>query len=178
MNTVDSYDSPENAFLTYYADAFAQAVPHRVVNRNMVAREDMKSLDLEKGVFSLLYQGERPTDDDLLVTFQMLIVGQLEVKESATPEQVEQVELKMLHEFRAFARSTIGSEFHIKSVGTSHQMEHPYGWVMISCDLGPLNVDGVELEDAALNVLMGQAPNTGVGHETDYVPEAEFTREY
>lgn len=178
-STVESVDfeSPEDSVLGFYCDAFSQTVPHRVVTRSFSARDDISDADLKKGTFSLLYQGERNTDDDVLVMLQVLVVGQIEIKEQAKPADVEKAELKLLHEFRRFSNSQKGSEFHIKNVGTSHQMEHPYGWVMISCELGPVDLSCIELELPAADAVAGEVPNVGLGHETAYRTAEEITGE-
>jgi len=172
------FESIEDSLLMFYADAFGQMVPHRVVNRDFVARQDIETRDLSKGIFSFLYQGERPTDDDILVVLQVLVVAQIEIKERSKPSDVEKAELKLLQEFRRFSNSERGSEFHIKNVATSHQIEHPYGWVMINCEFGPVDLseDGLDLPEA--DVVVGLSPNVGLGHEQDYVPESEFKNGY
>ena len=172
------FESSENSLLEFYAEAFGHSVPHRVVNRDFVAREDLETRDLSKGIFSFLYQGERQADDDILVMLQVLVVAQIEIKERAKPSDVEKAELKLLQEFRRFSNSERGSEFHIKNVATSHQIEHPYGWVMINCEFGPMDLSEDSQESPEVDVVVGLSPNVGIGHESEYVPESEFKNEY
>ncbi len=162
--------------LDEYQRELSAQVSQRVVTRNFVGRDDMRAADLRQGVFTMLFEGCRPAENEQLDILRVAVIGQVELPEGALPLAVERAELAMLAEFQRFVSSPGGAEWRLISVATSHQIEAPFGWFYATCDVGPLNLRIVEPEGghADLEVLWGEFPEIGPGHEADYKPTEEF----
>lgn len=155
---------------------FGHQVSHRFVTRNFRPREDMEESELAAGVITLLFEGYRPAENEKLAVLRVAVVGQVELQERSQPLDVERAELQMLAEFRRFVNGAAGAEWHVMSVGTSHQIEHPFGWFYATCDVGPINLHMVDPDGGhgEMELLWGMSPKTGPGHELDYRPAEEF----
>ncbi len=117
------------------ANALAAAQPDRLVTRELVAfdQRDGGDSDLRAGVFTILTLGATELDgmpDDISGQVQLVIAGQLKLDEGASGAEVEDAELAMFAELRAFALApgTGLCPLQLQSVAFSGQLETPYGW--------------------------------------------------
>jgi hypothetical protein len=111
-------------------------LPHRLVTRDFKNLADRKPADLKKGIWTVLFQGI-PGFGALGGSpgkVKIFFLGQFQLDEGATGEDIEAIELQMVEEVLTVLREA-GEKYPaiptIKAVElvTSSQMEHPYGWV-------------------------------------------------
>lgn len=145
--------TPEDVILGSFKDALANAYPARIVTRSLKDFADRKQQDLHAGVFTVLANGQ-PQGDIYEQILKFIVVGQIELNEKATGEEVERAELLMSREVKnLIQRRRTGPDMRVKGIDQSSQLEVPYGWVSLSIEAGPY--DGTEplTEDESLGHL-------------------------
>lgn len=149
--------SPEDAILTSFKSALASAYPARIVTRSLKDFADRKKEDLAKGVFTIIANGQ-PEGDTYEQKLKLLVVGQIELDEQATGEDIERAELLMARDVKNLVQRQVrGPDLRITGIDQSAQLEAPYGWVSLAVEAGPY--DGTEpLTD-----------DEGIGHLTDFL---------
>lgn len=121
--------------------AMQQAMPTRVITRDLADFAMRSAQDLDDGVLTLIGLGERDFVQVLgrsaqLGTMPLLLVGQIRVEEDAPPSAIEGAEDALVDEVKAFCRSLpseVGS-LSLLSYRQSGQTEHPFGWVAIDLE--------------------------------------------
>lgn len=121
--------------------ALSAAVPARVVTRDLKDFADRAPADLAAGVFTLVSLGEsgyrnlngREAMDG---KHRMLLVGQIEMGEDAAPSAIEDAELAMVEDVKAFVRNLPAELCSLVMTGfrQSGQLEAPYGWASIDLE--------------------------------------------
>lgn len=121
--------------------ALAAAMPARVVGRDLKDFGDRAKPDIAAGVFTLISKGEgsyrnyngREAMDG---KHRMLLVGQIELAEDAAPSAIEDAELAMVEDVKAFVRALPPTLCSVVMTGfqQSGQLEVPYGWVAIEME--------------------------------------------
>lgn len=122
-----------NAVLTQ----FAAAKPLRVVTRDLKDFGDRARADLLKGIFSIVSLGEDGFADYMgreadLGTVNLIIVGQIELAESAAPSAIEDAEFSMIEDLKDFCRGALAipiTGLYLKRWRQSGQLDAPYGWI-------------------------------------------------
>lgn len=118
----------------------------RVVTRSYREFNRYQLATLQKGVITILHDtSERDADD--LDRLDVLLLCQIVLPEKATTEAVEDAELEMASELRAFADSVAEPHIQLGRCRTSKQMEHPYGWAMMNASIPNVDVYGMPDED-------------------------------
>lgn len=122
--------------------ALATALPARVVVRDLKDFADRAKADIAKGVFTLISKGEggyrnyngREAMDG---RHRILLVGQIELAETAAPSAVEDAELAMVEDVKGFVRALPSGLCGLTMGGftQSGQLEVPYGWVAIDLEV-------------------------------------------
>lgn len=130
--------------------ALAAAAPTRVVTRKLEGFAERNSVDLEKGVFTLLNTGRR--DEDAHISYlKGMLVGQLLLGEDADGEAVEEAELVMMDDVARLVSGVQGCR--IIPVGEwkqSRQIELPYGWISVDLEIGPFDLS-IGVDEAGLS---------------------------
>jgi N-methylhydantoinase B/oxoprolinase/acetone carboxylase alpha subunit len=122
--------------------ALATAMPTRVVTRDMKDFGDRAKADIAVGVFTLIsageggyrnYNGREAMDGK----HRILLVGQIELAESALPSAVEDAEFAMIEEVKGFVRALPVGLCSLSMTGfrQSGQLDAPYGWVSIDMEI-------------------------------------------
>ncbi len=121
----------------------AAAYPARTVTRDLLDFSDRPEAELKAGVYALLagpedgfpnYRGRESN----FGTLRPVIVGQIQVEESAAPSALEDAESDMIDEIKAFTRTVLPSGIDsllLERYRRSEQLEHPYGWVTFQMEM-------------------------------------------
>lgn len=129
--------TPESKILNTFKDALASAYPLRTVTRSLKDYADRAPAELKAGVFTIISVGQ-PGDDVYQQMLKLMVVGQLQLNEKATGEEVEEVELVMAREVKnLIQRQMRGPLMRITGIDHSAQLEIPYGWVSVAIECGP-----------------------------------------
>lgn len=125
------------------------ALPTRVVSRSFVADyAGHTDADLKKGVVMMLSRGEKGYSNGLRMEGKegkhtILLVGRLKLDKVSGADiegaDVEDAELALIKEIRAFVRSQPHQQIGLKliSVNQSSQLDNPRGWVVVTIEAGP-----------------------------------------
>lgn len=125
------------------AAALTTALSTRVIKRSLVHYTDHADADLAAGVVTLLSAGEGGYSNGLGMTakegtHKLLLIGHLQLAESADGEAIEAAEIDLIEEIKAFVRSGVtGTSLRLENVIHSRQLERPYGWIVAYIDAGP-----------------------------------------
>lgn len=127
--------------LALMQSSMAAAMPARAITRDLKDFSDRASAELSAGVFTLISKGEggyrnyngREAMDG---RHRMLLVGQIQLGEDAAPSAVEDAELAMIEDVKAFMRALPVGLCSVVMTGftQSGQLEVPYGWVVIELE--------------------------------------------
>ena len=119
----------------------ATALPTRIVTRDLLDFAARNAYELQAGVYTLVSKSEggyqnlngRAAMDGAQ---RMLLVGQFELNKDALPSAVEDAELAMVDEIKAFLRALPPALCRLQMTGyrQSQQMDVPYGWVSIDLE--------------------------------------------
>jgi hypothetical protein len=137
----DRLDAIQAALIAWY---LTQPEPERrVVKRGLVDYREHSDAELASGVVTLVSEGE----DGFSTRFGevgrkgqqgILLVGHLKVAETATPAAVEALELDMVEQLKTFVRGGVTRiGLLLNTVQQSRQLDHPYGWFVMSITAGP-----------------------------------------
>lgn len=121
------------------ATALGAAAPGRSVTRALKDFGDRTKAELTAGVYTLLSRGQDKIDD-YSEYLKVMLVGQIQLSENATPDQIEEAELLMVDEVRRFARGCQGANVSVKGWQQSQQLEAPYGWISVDLLVGPFDL--------------------------------------
>lgn len=132
----------ESKILQTFRDALASAYPARIVTRSLKDFAARPAAELKAGVYTILTVGQ-PGQDTFDQTLKMVVIGQLQLGEKASGEEIEDAELLMAREVKTLVQRQLrGPVMTIKGIDHSAQLETPYGWVSVSIECGPY--DGTE----------------------------------
>lgn len=121
----------------------AAACPGRYVSRSFKPLPLRTEEELTAGVFSVISRGAsrfanyRGREGDL-GTLRVVIVGQVKVAEDADQKAIEDAEFAMIEQVTAFVQAPLLSPLRQclpVEYSQSAQLEHPYGWVAIECEV-------------------------------------------
>lgn len=120
----------------------AAKYPARVVTRSLLDFQFRKREELMAGVYSIVSEGEgnyanfngREAMDG---KHGILLVGQFELPETATNEQIEDAEFVMADEIKEFVRDLPSGlcSLVMKGFRQSRQVDHPYGWIAVDMEI-------------------------------------------
>lgn len=134
--------TPESLILSTFQAALAAAYPARVVTRSLKDFANRPKTELQAGVFTIVTTGQVGEDvyDQKL---KFAVVGQLQLLERASGEEVEEAELVMAREVKTLVQRQLrGPLMRVTGIDHSAQVETPYGWVSLAIECGPY--DGTE----------------------------------
>ena len=123
--------------------ALTAALPTRVVTADYRPMNDRPAEDLAKGVVTLVVTAERDYSAGkgmvaLRGTTRWTLVAQLQMAASTAPVAVQDAEMALAEEIKAFARTGIaGMDVRVEQFTFSQQQEHPYGWLTADLTAGP-----------------------------------------
>lgn len=119
----------------------AAAFPLRVVTRDLLDFSARDYTDLEKGIYTLIGQGEGgyqnySTREGMDGRQRILLVGQMQLGEDALPSAIEDAEFAMVDEIKSFlrARPALLAQLYMTGFRQSQQIDAPYGWVSIDLE--------------------------------------------
>lgn len=134
-NVKDRYDAVKTAL--------ESALPSRV-HCDFHQHFDAYTADeLQKGVITLLSDGEGDYSNRLGRmakggTQRLVLVGQIKVLETDTPEAIRNAEFLLMQEFKTFVDTGVpGMGLLLGNVQQSLEKDHPYGWVVATLEAGP-----------------------------------------
>ncbi len=117
--------------------AMAAQFPARIVTRDLVNPNDMPAGDLAAGVYTLLSRGESSYTNLAGYEAQdghqdIILFGDLKLAETVKPSEIEDAELTMLAEVKAFCRALpeVLCQISLIEFIQSGQIYHPYGWIV------------------------------------------------
>ena len=164
------------------ANLLSQVAINRTVGRDLKDFADLDASVAAQGTYTLISSGLHKGDvnEEFL---EVLLVGQIELPESARPSDVEEAEFLMLDEIRGFVPRVGGVFISDTGFRQSAQVSAPYGFVSGVLRVGPFLLDPrpdmaiinniqlipVDNSVAPTGVFLGRAPDIGTGHEPDYV---------
>jgi hypothetical protein len=131
-----------NQVLDALVDSLAAALPARFVQRSLVdpANEAAK---VAAGLLCVVTEGGgqfanyRGREGDL-GTMQVKVVGYVQVPEKSEPADMERAELDLLGELLGWVANTKVTGIDVVTPSgfvLSKQLEHPYGWLVLSLDV-------------------------------------------
>lgn len=126
--------SVQGKYLQAFAAGLKRAYPARVITRSLLDFSQRAHAELERGIFVIVANGLQA--DDNLETFRFSLVGQTRVPEKAPPADIEEIELRMVDQLRAYVRGVRGHAVTYDEIRQSEQLEAPFGWVQIDCTAG------------------------------------------
>lgn len=146
--------SAEDKILASFKTAMQMAYPHRVVTRSLLDFADRQPDELKAGVFTILANG-LPEGDIYFQHMKFLVVGQIQLSEKATGEDVERAEMLLSRDIRNLVQRQLrGPSLHLGALEQSAQLEAPYGWVSVSITAGPYDATEPLTDDEGLGNLM------------------------
>lgn len=149
--------TPESKILQTFKDSLARAYPHRVATRVLKDFADRETAQLKKGVFSVIAK-EQTGGDVYESMLSFLVVGQCQLNEKSSGEDIEEFELTMAREIKNLVqRQTQGPVIRITNIAHSNQVEAPYGWISAQLECGPYDATEPLTTDEVL------------GHLTDFL---------
>lgn len=121
----------------------AAALPGRLVRRSFKPLAQCREDDLLQGIVTLVNRGERGYANYLgreaqLGTLDVLLIGQLRVDPKREPLEIEQEELALVEEIKAFLQAPAPAgvvECLAQSFTQSGQLEAPFGWVVFELEV-------------------------------------------
>lgn len=129
--------TPESKILSTFSAALAVAYPLRTVTRSLKDYAERQPVELKAGVFTIVTVGQSG-EDVYDQTLKFMVVGQLQLHEKATGEEIEEIELVMAREVKTLVqRQLYGPLMRITGIDHSSQLETPYGWVSVAIECGP-----------------------------------------
>ncbi len=122
---------------------FQSVAPARVITRDLQDFAVRDDFDLLAGVFTFVTTGvtgyqNTPGLAAALGTAGLIIIGQIRVVEDAAGEVLEEAEFLMMDDVKALANADLPSNlggFVVNSHTQSQQIEKPYGWIAVQCEL-------------------------------------------
>lgn len=134
--------SPLTDRMNLVKSTLAARVPARVVTRSMQDFTARKRADLLAGVYTIIsagefgyanYNGREAMDGK----HRLLLVGQIELAETAEEEAIEDAEFAMADEVKALVRNLPVGLCSLVMTGfrQSQQLEAPYGWIAVDLEM-------------------------------------------
>jgi hypothetical protein len=129
--------------LNALVEGLQAACPGRVVGRSFRPMAQIPDEELLQGVLTVTLRGEFDWAnyrgrEAQLGTLQVILLGQLRVAENADRVTVEDAELAMANEIKAFLGSPLPSPVRsclAPGYSQSGQMDYPYGWLAFECEV-------------------------------------------
>src|SRR3990167_426890 len=116
----------------------AAALPLRIVTRDLLDFGQRTNTELTAGIYTLVSNGEGGYEnlngrEAMDGTQRILLVGQVQLGEDVVPSAIEDAELAMVDEIKAFLRARPSTIVQLYMTGfrQSKQMDAPFGWVSI-----------------------------------------------
>ena len=169
--TAPLIDNPVSDALQEVVDQYIHAFPHRTVTQSWKNRDDYNHKQLTPGILTIIYGSKVQGNDPYNAYFKFMVVGRVYCGDKATGLEVQQTELVFSDELESLAQSGVAGNFIITEISYSSQMEIPHGWFIAKCTMGPLDLSHYNNDETPANVdklMLGQAPDIGLGHEADY----------
>lgn len=124
-------------------NGLASSMPSRIVRRSFKPLAQCKEDDLLQGIVTLVNRGERGYANYLgreaqLGTLDVLLIGQLKVDPKREPLEIEQEELALVEEIKAFLQAPAPAgvvDCLAQSFTQSGQLEAPFGWVVFELEV-------------------------------------------
>jgi len=122
------------------------ALPGRVCKRSLTHYDQHASGELQSGVLMLISDSESqyrhiPRRTATEGRHSLLLIGHLQVTETATHLDVELAEMAMIEEIKSWLRAGLtGIRFELSEVRQSRQLEHPYGWIVAKITAAPMRI--------------------------------------
>lgn len=120
----------------------AERFPARLVTRSLKDFSLRQPAELRRGIYTVISLGEGDYQNLLSRAAmdgrsRMLLVGQLQLAESAEPEAIEDAEGEMIDEIKDFARHLPAplACLEVKNFRQSGQTDHPYGWIAADLEM-------------------------------------------
>lgn len=124
--------------------ALVAALPAtRTIGLGFVPYTDRTPAELAAGVWNIVQAGEGDYHNGRGMeakegTLKVHLIGHIQVDEDATRAALQQAEIDMAEEIKAFVRSGVaGMTLMLDSIEPSRLLEHPYGWVVAFLELRP-----------------------------------------
>jgi hypothetical protein len=124
------------------AALLAERCPSRRVTRSLRDFAERQPAELKRGIVTLLSLGEsdyanlrdRAAMDG---RHRMLLVGQIQVHESADAQSVEDAEFALVEQIKDVMRHLPAGFacLEMKAFRQSGQIEHPYGWIAVDLEM-------------------------------------------
>lgn len=114
----------------------------RVVKRSLIHLTDQLPAELLAGIVTLVSAGESNYKNQRGMVGKegdhaMLLIGHLKVPESNNSKDTEDAEILFIEEIKTVLRNNVaGISISLQSVEHSRQLEHPWGWFVISINVG------------------------------------------
>ncbi|MBR8137189.1 hypothetical protein [Burkholderia cenocepacia] len=131
--------SVQGKYLQAFAEGLQRVYESRMVTRDLRDFSQRKLADLQRGIFVIVANGT--TADDNLESFRFSLVGQTRVPEKAPNSDIEEAELRMIDQLRAYIRGLRGHSISYSEFSQSQQLEAPHGWVQVDCTAGQFDAD-------------------------------------
>lgn len=123
--------------------ALVAALPTRVVKRSYFRHfSEHEEAELAAGVVMLISagEGEYARGRGMIAregTHKFLLIGHLKADDDSAPRDIEEAELDLIEEIKAFVRVPApGLSLYLAQAQHSRQLEHPYGWVVAYLEAG------------------------------------------
>lgn len=123
--------------------ALTAALPTRLVSDTLQHYTERSDAELTQGVVTLVSADEKGYSQNLGMaardgTQRILLIGHLRVAEGTPRKAIQDQELDLIEELKAFIRAGVpGMSLTLDSVIHSRQLDHPYGWVVAYIDAAP-----------------------------------------
>lgn len=125
-------------------DALREAVPGRIVTRDLKDFAQRDRAELTEGVYTVLSQGERdyanyPGRAGMDARQTIVLIGQQVLAENVLPSEIEDAEFEMLDDIKDFLRNLPSTlcRLEIRSFRQSQQVDHPYAWIAVELEYIP-----------------------------------------
>ncbi len=126
---------PLNTRLNALVTSLTQALPNRHITRSFKDHSMWQDSLLVSGLWQLLSDNGSDYNGELSLAggiHNLLLIGFIRVEDDTEPEVIEKAELSLLEEFGDFLDSDDNCGLEMLSWQQSKQLEHPYGWVLVS----------------------------------------------
>jgi hypothetical protein len=139
MQWIERIDDRQTAIV----ESITAALNNRIVKRSLLHFDQHEPGEIETGVVMVVSSGESDYSQNLGMTAKegkhgQLLVCHLKVAEESDKVAIEQAEMALIEEIKAWVRAGVsGMSFEIESAQHSRQLEHPYGWVVVKLNAIP-----------------------------------------
>lgn len=147
--------------LLHLANAFRERFPARLVDLSLKDFAERRPEDLQRGVITFVF-AQQTSFARYAEAIEVNVVGQVQLREAATGAEVQDGELDLLEQIKAFAGNPPSGlpQMQLVRASSSNQLEVPFGWVSVTLAIGPVDSSDLWLpEDCGdLSPLSGVRP--------------------